>query len=213
MPRLAGTQLAFGGSSNQGTHETSGGASGQGSAACVSQSAAQHPSASQSGTSSPAAQNRPAAHCPTNSHGSPSPTCPPASGLHTKPPSIGRHAEPPQSPASGLQQGSHTAGKPSSFITQELPGSSHEGSSGEPVQKATQVPVDVLGSTSQHIDFASQSSIPLVNEPSTIQASPGWTASGATGTHRRSFHVPLPSLLNGTHFDPSAQSCWKTEHG
>jgi hypothetical protein len=57
-------------------------------------------------------------------------------------------------------------------IEQPSSGLEQNGASGLPSQKPTHTPMLSLGSTSQHIDAMSQSSMPLTPLPSTVQVSP-----------------------------------------
>jgi hypothetical protein len=70
------------------------------------------------------------------------------------------------------------------------------------LQNGTHVPSFVLGSTFQHIENASQSSMPDVGEPSTVHGSPGPTGSGTNGEHFVEFQASPPPSAYGMHFSP-----------
>jgi hypothetical protein len=95
--------------------------------------------------------------------------------------------------------------QPELVSEQPLHGSSQLGLDSGPLQNGTQVPWFVWGSTSQHIENASQSSIPETPDPSTMQGSPGPAGSGAMGEHRVAFHAPIPVASHGMHFSPCMQ--------
>src|SRR5262245_38264498 len=114
--------------------------------------------------------------------------------------------------ASGSHVSKHSARTPSWVIEHACSDAAHSGLSSEPVHMATHVPSLVRGSTKKHIAPSSQLSMPLVPEPSTVQGSPGASASRSIGEQRVAVHELPPSLAHGMHFSPAGQSCAKMSH-
>lgn len=98
------------------------------------------------------------------------------------------------------------------MITQVVVVSVHTGVFGEQVQRGTQTPSSVCGSTLQHMDPFSQLSTPLAPPPWATQVSPGPTGFGSTGTHLVAFHEVPPLLAHAVHFSPGPQSWVQTSH-
>src|SRR5690349_22066213 len=108
--------------------------------------------------------------------------------------------------SSGWHDGKHNASAPSFATMQVVAGSAHDGSSADPAQNDTQVPASVSGSTSQHIEWMSQSSTPESALSTAVHGSPTACGASATGVQIVSFHELPPSFANGMHFIPTGQS-------
>lgn len=181
-------------------------------ASSSAQKGVQQPGCGHSGSTPGSAQKRPGAHWAICEQSAPYPPDPgDASGRHVYPPSIGVQSSPSAhaSGASGSQLGRQRMSTPSFETEQNVPASAQVGSSGDPSQRPTQVPVSVCGSTHQHIAPASHESIPLAALPSTVHGSPGLPGIGSTGTHLVAFHEPPPSFAQALHFWPSGQSSFQ----
>lgn len=184
-------------------------------ASSSAQKGVQQPGCGHSGSTPGSAQKRPGAHWAICEQSAPYPPDPgDASGRHVYPPSIGVQSAPSAhaSGASGSQLGRQRMSTPSFETEQNVPASAQVGSSGDPSQRPTQVPVSACGSTHQHIAPASHESIPLAALPSTVHGSPGLPGIGSTGTHLTEFHVPPPSSAHALHFCPSGQSLAHRSH-
>jgi hypothetical protein len=75
-----------------------------------------------------------------------------------------------------------------------------------------QVPVCVFASTFQHIEPSAHESMPDAAEPSTVHGSPIGSGTASMGTQRKAFHAVPPSLAQGAHFSPPAQSSSHVVH-